>query len=507
MIKFRIIKQIIILAGFIGLFIYLFRGYENKIYSVNFVDKEDNMTIGKYLASGQKLYSDIFTNHQPVPYIMSAFLQKITHPTSIAQLVKRHREFVLLWSFLWSAFFIYRFGAYMMVFIVPFEMTKLFMFGNLFLAEVFVVYPSVYLLALICSQSKKFSRIEYLFLGAVLSFIFFSLSPLVPFVAGYLLIWAWKIRPNRYEVLFLIAGIISIFLVMVSMADMGNYYRDSIFTNTNYYIPTGGKAVGEISLSGFVTPLIYLLSPPTDSDHINLIKIDSIILLLNLFLLFLARKRILVVLIFILIGLANLRTYEIATPQLFHLLPWYSLLLFGAGYTTIRLISIWKNIGIKLLFGIFIAVILFSNFLPTKDFFLKESNRESDAYIHFSIPFDYGEAVRIMKGKNDTMFAVYNASLAYWQAGISPATPFVFYYPWMQDVPFIGTKVEEKFENSPPEFIIYQYFNKVRLDSYLKNYKRISKDSRPTDLYILDKKYYALTDQQYKDLAYYHYSF
>src|SRR3989338_10370801 len=143
------------------LFVYLFMGYENKIFSFNFVDEEDNMAIGQFLLRGEKLYSDIYTNHLPVTYIMSSVVQKFTQPNSLPMLVKRHRESVLVWSFIWTIFLILRFGPLWILSIIPYELTKHLLIGNIFLAESFAVFPSIYLTSLALQKSRIISTKEY----------------------------------------------------------------------------------------------------------------------------------------------------------------------------------------------------------------------------------------------------------------------------------------------------------------------------------------------------------
>lgn len=118
-------------------FLFLLRGYEDKIYSISFVDEEDNIAIGKYLLKGEKLYSEIYTNHQPTAYILSSLVQFVSRPPNILMVIKRHREFVIFWSFAWSAYLLWTFGFYTLFFIIPYELTKFLLFGNLFFGRDF----------------------------------------------------------------------------------------------------------------------------------------------------------------------------------------------------------------------------------------------------------------------------------------------------------------------------------------------------------------------------------
>src|SRR4030066_1503588 len=176
-----------LVLGFVGYH------YENKVSYVHFVDEEENVVGGKYIVAGQKLYSDIFSQHQPVAYILSAGIQKVTNPTSIFLLIKRHREFMIAWSIIWATFLIWRYGFRVAPAGFAFEVSKIFLLGNLFLAESIVIYPVLYLCGLTLT-AEKIKRLEFLFAGLTAGIIVFTLSPLWPLLAGLIIIYLLKRR-------------------------------------------------------------------------------------------------------------------------------------------------------------------------------------------------------------------------------------------------------------------------------------------------------------------------
>lgn len=68
----------------------IFLAYQNKAFSIRFVDEEQNFVLGNFVAKKEKLYSDLFANHQPVTFILSGTINSLTDPNSIYLLVKRH---------------------------------------------------------------------------------------------------------------------------------------------------------------------------------------------------------------------------------------------------------------------------------------------------------------------------------------------------------------------------------------------------------------------------------
>src|SRR5258708_38435404 len=119
--------------------------YRYHIFNHHFVDEEDNLVLGYYLTSGEKLYQDVFSHHQPFAYILSTAIQKKTQPTSVFLLIKRHREFMIFWSLIWGIFLLIRFRTLFIPILLIYELAKIYLFGNLFLADGLVVYPLLYL--------------------------------------------------------------------------------------------------------------------------------------------------------------------------------------------------------------------------------------------------------------------------------------------------------------------------------------------------------------------------
>lgn len=487
-------------------FMYLSIGYEKRVFSINFVDEEDNMAIGKYILNGEKLFTDIYTNHQPIPYIMSAAIQEVAQPNSIPALVKRHREFILLWSFVWAVILIIRFGPKILIFIVPYELSKYYFLGHLYLAEPLVVYPCIYLAALLFQPESRLSSKEYVFVGLISSFIALSLLPMIPFTIFAILLLLWLSRPSIKQVLFFLSGIIIICAITGYFSSVQYYFRDTIYANLKYYIPTGGESIGVAGLSSFVDPLRYVFFPDYSSEPVNIIKICSFILIINIIALSLIKKKKYYLVFLVLLGVINLRSFEVMSNS-FHLLPWYGILIFSSIFTSIELIKLTKKNNLKLVYFVFIITIISTTLYYTNGFYLKNVNTAGDEYINFSVPFDYGEAVRIMKNPGDKMFAVYNGSLIYWASGIDHAVPAVFYYPWMQDVPYIRKSVDEMFANNPPEFFIYQYKVEPNIEKNIIKYVKIKKDNQATYLYVLKEKYESLSKKQYEGLNYYRYTF
>ena len=227
-------KILIILATLVVLLI-TSRSYQNQALSFHFVDEEDNLVLGKYLLQGEKLYEDLFSHHQPLSYVFSAGVQKLTSPNSIFLLIKRHREAVIFWAAAWSIFLVARFGLPMLLTVIIFEPLKIFLLGNLFLSESLVVYPLVYLLSWAFLSHHPPTKYESVFLGFCFILTWLLLAPLWPatiFLFGMLL-WQKKLLISDLLPFFL--GSLPLLAVSLLFMTPAAYFNDVFYINFKYY--------------------------------------------------------------------------------------------------------------------------------------------------------------------------------------------------------------------------------------------------------------------------------
>ena len=112
---------------------------------------------------------------------LSALIQRFGKPINIYALVLQHRQFLLVFSFLCDLFIIWRFGFVGTAFILFYEFSKFYVFGDRFLAEAFVVYPLVYMTGLVLHRmAKKNVSASEVVLSSILTwFVVFMREPYV----------------------------------------------------------------------------------------------------------------------------------------------------------------------------------------------------------------------------------------------------------------------------------------------------------------------------------------
>lgn len=483
--------------------------YKTHAFSFRFVDEEDNFAIGKYLLRGEVLYDDIITNHQPLTYIFSSFVQNYTNPNTTYLLISKHREAMIIWSVVWSLFLVFYFGLGALIVVFIYELTKIYLLGNLFLAEAQVVYPLMFLLGLVIFSKDKLNRWELFFLSFCFSLSVFLLSPIWPTLALLFFILLYQQKRNLVPALaHILTGAILPLLIVYKFTSIPGYFS-SIYLNLVYTVP-GYQSQSWLttSLKAFLTPILAF-SPIDAGPTISVTRVFSLLLVINLLVLVNNKKYFKATVIFISLGLTNLRFVE-PGDQLysgFHLLPWYVSLIF---LTSLLLVDNFREKPHWLLKLVNVGLIIFVaglslNFTRT-DLFHKR-NVLSDYNLNYSTHTSRGEAIRIMKDQGDTLFVSPNAWLVYWQSDVDHLPKLYGYYAWMAGIPKVHSAILEAFENSPPAYFYCENCQGLDLARFLDKYTEIKIHGLCSMLYVLNTKILKLTKNQLDQLKFYGFSF
>src|SRR3990172_8859451 len=443
--------------------------YNRHALNIHFVDEEENIVLGSYILKGEKLYSDLFSQHQPLAYISSALIQKLTHPGSIFTLISRHRQPMILCSFIWG----------------------------MFLAESLSVYPLAYLSFVFFynkSINPKTLFLTSLVLGMLLSNLLF-IWPLSLFLYVGIV---FKIPQGvvKRNLKYIVAGVLP-YLLQLPFISLSEYFFQVFYINVQYYIPTTGNFA---LFKSFFYPILLFDPRIAATQFLMILRILSFILVVGSFLLIKLRKKIDFLIVYVLLVLAALRFVPFGGEYYrgFHLLPWYGLLIFSIIIVCTKLLNSYSSL--LPLFAIFVALPLSSATLT------QNINKNERYYINYSRQFDYGEAVRIMRDNNDTLFVVPDEFLIYWQGDVEHAMDYLFYYDWMMKTPLIAEAVTAHIKETPPTFFYCDCMGKSA-NELTTGYFRLKKDGYPTKLYVLPQKVRRLNQVQLGQLKYYNFSF
>lgn len=497
-------KQVLIFITALFLILTSFYFLSNS-HNIRFVDEEENIVGGSYLLKGERLYSDIFLQHQPLTYIFSSILQKLINVNSIYLLIKTHRIAIVIWSFVWSIFLVIRFGSPLVGFIFLYELLKIYLFGNFFLAESLSVYPLVYLFSIFLFKVKKIRYLEIILIGASFSTCIFLLSNLWPvlFVLFFLM---WKYRYfNKNNIYYFIFGFFSVTLIALITSSIKGYFYDLFYVNFKYYVPHPSSGADTNLFKPFLLPIISFFTKVEKTTTLYSIQISVLAIFASIISLVQKKNRGELLIPLVLLGLTGIRYVE---PGLqfyrgFHLLPWFAVLILLVFYYST--IAIRLNPKIKILTSLLILILIYLSITGAfKQLFVKR-DINTDNYINYSRQFDYGEVVKIMKTKEDRLLVIPDDMLIYWQANINHASKYIFFYDWMYDTPEIAGDLNKLFINSPPQFI-YCNCSNDKLEKYTTKYIRIKKDGKPSNLYVLDSVIKDLTKEKWDSLNYYNVS-
>ncbi len=479
--------------------------YLNKIFSLHFVDEEDNFVLGHFLLQGQKLYSDLFSHHQPLGYILSASLQLITDPQNIEMLVKRHRQFMILYSLVWSLILIWRFRERIIPPLIIYETSKFFLLGSHFLSESLAVYPILYLV-LFLLEKRAPKTIEFFIAGLLISFSAFILAPAWPMLAAYLVLLIWIKRVRLKEFILIAFGGLIPLLISIPFVDIYYYFRNVFYINFKYYIPQSGEERLPMALiKSFISPLTALITPSSLESSGTIQKIAALSLFVSaVFLVKLKQYKALAVAL-TLLTLSNIRYFAPGLEYFsgFHILIWYALLLVLSFYFIPEIAKSYKKIKVVLFISV-IAMISISLY-SSKQLFEKR-DMAHDYYVNYSEFYAYGEAIKAMRDEDDTLFVIPDAWLLYFQGDVKNNNKMVNFYGWMQLVWELNDPVVEKFKTSPPEFFYCDCDPKL-VNSYSDNYTQMVRDGAKTKLWVLSPKYNSLTEEQKNKLRFFNFQF
>lgn len=479
--------------------------FDNKVFSVHFVDEEDYEVLASYMNQGQKLYTNLFSVHQPAAYKISQLIQKIDQPANDYLLIKHHREFIIVWSVVWSILLIWRFGWGALLVVSLIELNKIYLLGNLFLSESLAIYPLIYTTCLVMFKIPK--RKELILIGACLGLLLMLLSPLWPFVVFLIGIILFK-NYSRLNLILLLVGLIPTVIIFLINIPLNDYIHQVFYTNFVYNIPdqVGDKGLKQL-IKSFIYPVLVLRNFNPSTPVLELMRILSILLIFNFVIMLKNKQYLLGLLILAGLGISNLR---FIIPNLtyydgFHLLPYLSLLTMMTVFISINTLNNEKGKNLKIIIITLLGVSILTSLFNAQDSLFVKHNLAQDFYINYSHFEDINRAVSIMRGPNDTLFVTPDDVLIYFPGDIAHASFLMNYYPWMENTPELKIEVNKLFAISKPTFVYCTCQNGF-VKTYLGNYQELKKDNKLSQLFVLNKKIESLTSKQKNELRFYHFN-
>lgn len=447
------LPAIILILLLVPFYAILYKLYIPRITAFGCFDDCFNYVGGYFIANGKVIYKDFFFNHQPIPAIISYFVQSVTHPINIFELILRHRQFLLLFGFLFNALFIVRFRYIAVPFILTFELGKFYIFGDRFLAEGMIIYPLVYLLCLTLLKltKQKLYTVDYLLSAVFTWFVIFSREPYIPLAFLLFIIIFWG-KLDRFKKVSIAVFAILTAALLIYIGDLKEYYFNLVTFNFQAVLPADLNVdmFGPKPLQIFLYPFYIFFYGGWNIFKQLLIGLD-IIFLFYLSPLLKKREFKLSFFIFLILGFSNFRVVlpGVLFYESYHLIVWFGLFIFTVSFL---IYNYSKNNTIKFFSPTAFSLILLS-LLSSRYYFAREKiDTQFDFLTNFGSILHTGETIKHLSNKNDSLFLDRSDDLIYWQANRMSDYKYLWYTSQMNHFPKYSEERLKMFRDNPPVF-------------------------------------------------------
>lgn len=445
-----------------------------------------------FMLQGKTIYSEVFFNHNPFMPYFSYLIQYIYEPKSVYELLLRHRQLLFIVSVILNVFLLFRFRYKALGFIILYELTKFYTFGNRFLPEAIIVYFVVFLFGLVWEKIKnaKITKIDYVASALATWFIIFMREPYVPlaiFLYGTII---WRFDRGWKLISFMI------FLVLCTVTLLTLPVHDFYFNVITFNLSeTVSQEISKNTFFGIdILKIIfypfYILFPVGNFGYYrNILILESVIFvtLLILNLKNFSKKQILF--LFLTLGLSNIRFTlpGVAFYGAYHMNVWYAIFIFSLMF----LIASLESIKIRILaVVVFIFIVLLA--LSKDSIVWQRVDQQEQLLTNYGTQMLYAQIINELSSPMDTLFLDGWDELIYSQTKLTSSYKYSHYTSQMPRIQEYRNAREEMFKAGPPVFYYGTCKEDVgqKLPDWLRGrYVRVYHMGKPTCLYVLKKKY------------------
>jgi hypothetical protein len=407
-----------------------------------------------------------------------------------------------------------RFNLAGLGFVLFYEFSKFYVFGDRFLAEGLIVYPVVYMTGIAWNnfQKRKIYNIEYVLFGFFTWLIVFAREPYIPLVLALYIVILWKKPLDKFKFLS-----IFLFLALTFLTLMLIPLKEYVFNVFTINLKTVFESEAQVNnmfglglLKSFLYPIFLFFGDNWNFFRYQLLGINIIFISSIVFLLKLKRIRLITIVILLILGLANLRIVEPGKVfyEAFHFIIWYGMFLFISFLALNQVYAYSKRLAIPFFL---LALILFGFVtLSQQSFIYDRINPHEEFMTNFGKELQVGEVVRKLSSPKDTLFLDGFDDLIYWQAKRLSPYKYSWYTSMMPAIPKYAKARLDMFKNNPPDFYYGSCPNKnderlIMPKRYIKNYTQLYSLGLPTCLYVYKAKLPDITEEKWmkaKELLY-----
>lgn len=494
-------KNIFLVTSILGItafYLLLYKIYIPRVSSFGCFDDCFNFMGGFFILQGKALYSEIFFNHAPGMAYLSAIVQNLTNPINLYDLILRHRQFMLLVSLLFNLILFLRYGYKMLGFILIFELSKFYVFGDRFLAEGIIVYPLIYLAGLGFEkiQKIKIKTYDYVLAAIFTWMVIFLREPYIPLTLFLFAVVMLDKNISKIKIYPLVV-FISLSALTLITHNFSELFFNTIVVNMVFL---SERPLYEILLKSFFYPFWIFL--PGENTWLHWILIALCIPFLILTALRLkGRHYIIVGFVWTALFLSNLRPGSpgITFFAAFHMVVWYGLFIFFS--LSLLNLKINRRLYYFLAGFYFLALILLT--YPGRSYIYENVDPNTDLITNYGIPMQVGNVVALLADENDTLFLDGFDDIIYWVSKKDSDYAYSWYTSFMPEHQKYTDARTQMFQKNPPDFYYGTCLQSEvvarKLPEFVKNeYIRLNNSDKPSCLWVKKSKVPEITEAKWE---------
>lgn len=402
---------------------------------------------------------------------------------------------------------IYRFRFVAIGFMLFYEFSKFYLFGDRFLAESFIVYPLIFMTGLVWEklQDKKIAPYEYIVSSVFTWFVVFMREP---FVIAPLFLFSLLLINKSFKKIHALSLAVFIFLTIGTffIVPFKDFVFDVLIQDYNIIFSKGASNNSIVNggiLKIFFYPIYLFFGGEWSVFRYVLVGLSTLFLLLISYIGIYKKHWKLFAFIFFILSLLNIRIlFPFKTfYEAFHIVPWFGVFVFSL---FLLLQKTWQYSKRLYIFTVVAACILFGYLTLSPESYIYDNIDPQYEFItNFGKELQNGEVIRVLSAPTDTLFLDGTDDLIYWQANRMSPYKYSWYSAFMFTIPKFTKERLAMFKNTPPDFYYGSCQKEFREDFLLpkevqNDYVRLVSGGNPTCVFIHKAKLPSITKGQWK---------
>lgn len=485
-------------------------GLKKQSQSWYFQDETEHLTNGWMIWKfDRKLYTDLWVNHQPIPFLVGGILTKFLPYNTLFVLVERVRVAMFVLMSLWLILATWRFRWSGLMAAALVAVTSFWFFGWHVLGEALAAPAITISLGLLIERifsKKPANNLDVALFSLISAFLAFSLSPLWPYILISSLIYICLLNLNQRLMMTTICLLcVALVFVFVSPID---WYQHTVADIATYIDHVHGAKSQAQTITSWTYPFQGIFHP---NNALSIFFNWQLLLLAGAITAGLWSKKIKLVewlkwlgLLILVLSLNN-RTYDF--PSMFytgfHLYPFTA-----AWGMLIASFLVWiyqkTKSHIFSIFSFVVAAILISH---VGQWTLTPQDKMNQHFINYGDFQATADLLKVIKSPNDTLLTGPDgAGYINLMSQIPIAGNELFHMPWAWTFAHVRDSFYHLLCTNLPTYVLFEPDSEngfhEALKPYLdKNYTRLKRsDGRETKIMVLNSKLETVSEEQKKGM-------